>query len=113
MDKFLTLHTNKKEFFKDLKKNDIFVYSYHDYKWDDVIKVAEENRVKLQYIMKGTPEYKYYGECAAKVVSIAEDTYEFKMSSGEIIKIEAEDEEMARLKLLDYLFQNNYITKKK
>jgi hypothetical protein len=113
MDKFLTLHTNKKDFFKELKKDEIFVYSYHDFKWDDVLKIAEENGVKLEYIKKGTPEYKYYGECATKVIHITEEVFQFQINSGEMIKIKAENEEEARLKLLDYLFENNYVIQKK
>lgn len=113
MDKYLTAYTNKKDFFKELKKNEIFGYSYHDYKWDDVVKIAEDNGVKLEYIKKGTPEYKYHGEHAARIINTSEEVFQFKMNSGEIIKIEAEDDDEARLKLLDYLFESNYITQEK
>lgn len=113
MIKYLTQHTNCKEFFSELEENEIFMYSYLDFKWDDVVKLAKENMVNLEYIQKGTEEYKKYGECAVKVVKLSGKVYEYETASGEIIKIEARDKEAASLRLVEYLFENNYITLKK
>lgn len=109
MINFLTQHSNAKEFFKSLKEQEIFMYSYLDFKWEEVIELAENNGVKLQYIQKGTEDYKKYGECAAKVVSIIGRTYEFKINSERIIKVEAPSEEKAKAKLVDLLFGSKYI----
>jgi hypothetical protein len=107
--KYLSKYTDIKEFFLELKENEIFMYSYLDYKWDDILKFADENRVKIEYIEKGTDEYKKYGECAAKVVKFKQKVYEFKVNSSESIKIEARTEQSAREKLMSYLFNSNII----
>lgn len=109
MVKFLTQHTNFTNFFSELQENEVFMYSYLDFKWEDVVKIAEENRIKIEYIKKGTQDYKKYGECAAKVTGISGKVYEYKTASDETIKIEAKNEANARLKLLDYLFAKNYV----
>lgn len=113
MVKYLTQHANRKDFFSELQENEIFMYSYLDFKWEDVLKIAEENNVHIEYIQKGTEEYKQYGECAAKVLKIGGRIYEYKVGSEEVIKVEARDEAAARIKLVEKLFKNNYITLKK
>lgn len=85
------------------------MYSYHDFKWEEVVKIAEKNKIKIEYIKKGTEDYKKYGECSAKVTAIGGKVYEYRLASEETIKIEAKNEANARLKLLDYLFARNYI----
>lgn len=109
MVKFLTQHTNFEDFFSELQENEVFMYSYLDFKWEDVVKIAEKNKIKLEYIKKGTEDYRKYGECAAKVTGISGNVYEYKLASNETIKIEAINEANARLKLLDYLFTKNYV----
>jgi arginine deiminase len=109
MVKFLTQHTNHKNFFSELQEGEIFMYSYTDYTWEEVIKIAEESKVKLEYIKKGTEDYRKYGECSARIVNIKGKVFEFKIGSEEVVKIEARDEESARTKLIDYLFDENYI----
>ncbi|MBL4937421.1 hypothetical protein JK636_17000 [Clostridium sp. YIM B02515] len=113
MVKYLTQYSNRKDFFSGLKENEVFMYSYLDFKWEDIIKIAEENNVDVEYIKKGTDEYKQYGECAAKVLKIGGRIYEYKVGSEEVIKVEARDEAAARIKLVEKLFKNNYITLKK
>jgi DNA polymerase elongation subunit (family B) len=107
--KFLTQHTNKEDFFKELKEDEIFMYSYHDFKWDDIIKFAEEYKIKIDYIKKGSEDYKKYGECSAKVINIKTKTFNFKINSKESIEIKSHSEELARLRLLDILFNKGYI----
>lgn len=109
MMKFLTQYLNKEEFFNGLKEGEIFMYSFHDFKWEDVIKLAEENKIKIEYIKKGTEDYKKYGECAAMVVSIRTKKFNFKINSKELIEIESQSEESARMRLLDILFNDGYI----
>jgi hypothetical protein len=109
MVKFLTQHTNHKNFFSELQEGEIFMYSYSDYTWEAVIKIAEESKVKLEYIKKGTEDYRKYGECSARIVNIKGKVFEFKVGSEEVVKIEARDEESARTKLIDYLFDEDYI----
>lgn len=113
MINFLTQHSNVEGFFNGLKEQEIFMYSYLDFKWEEVVELAEGNGLKLQYIEKGTEEYKKYGECAARVVSITGKTYEFKINSNDIIKIEAASEEKAKYKLMDLLLKNKYIVMRK
>lgn len=110
MVKYLTQHTEIKKFFLDLEENEIFMYSYLDFTWEDILKLAEENKIKIEYIVKGTAEYKKYGECTARVVKMRGKVYEFKVNFGETVKIEARTEEAAREKLVDYLFENKLIT---
>lgn len=107
--KFLTKYSNKENFFKELKEEEIFMYSFHDYTWEDVIKFAEEHKVKINYIKKGTEDYRKYGECSAKVVTIKRKKFNFKINSNECIEIESQSEESARLKLVDILFEKGYI----
>jgi hypothetical protein len=109
MMKFLTQYLNKEDFFNELKQGEVFMYSYHDYKWDDIVKFAEEHKIKIDYIKKGTEDYKKYGECAAKVVNIRTKIFSFKFNSKESIEIESQSEELARLRLLDILFNKGYI----
>jgi hypothetical protein len=109
MVKYLTQHTNPKDFFSELQENEIFMYSYLDFKWEDVSKLAEENNASVEYIQKGTDEYKIYGECAVRVIRLRGKIFEYKIASGEIIKIEARDEETAKLRLVEHLFKNNYV----
>lgn len=109
MIKYLTQHVNHKRFFSELREDEIFMYSYVDFTWEQIIELAEENKVKLEYIQKGTDEYKMYGECSARVVDIKGRVFEYRISSKEIVKIEARDEESARVKLIDYLFSEDYI----
>lgn len=111
--KYLTQHTNHKDFFSELRENEIFMYSYIDYKWQEVVKLAEENKVKLEYVKKGTDDYRKYGECSARVVNIKGKVFEYKIDSKEVVKIEARDEESARAKLIEYLFDRDYITLEK
>jgi len=110
MIKYLTKYTDIKEFFSVLDENEIFMYSYLDFKWEDILEFAETNRVNIEYIEKGTDEYKKYGECTAKVVKFKENVYEYKVNSSDSIKIEARSEESAREKLVSYLFKSNIIT---
>ena len=107
--KFLTQHSNKEDFFKELKEDEIFMYSYHDYKWEDIIKFAEEYKIKIEYIKKGSEDYKKYGECAAKVVNIKTKIFNFKINLKESITVESQSEEAARLRLLDILFNKGYV----
>jgi hypothetical protein len=109
MVKYLTKYTNTKEFFSHLEENEVFMYSYLDFIWDDIVKLAEENKVNIEYIVKGTDEYKKYGECTAKVIKFKGMVYEFQIDSKETIKIEARTEESAREKLVKYLFNSNII----
>jgi hypothetical protein len=109
MVKFLTQHTNHKNFFSELQEGEIFMYSYMDYTWEEVVKIAEESKVKLEYIKKGTEDYRKYGECSARILNIKGKVFEYKIGSEEVVKIEARDEESARTKLIDYLFDENYI----
>lgn len=109
MMKFLTQYLNKEEFFNELKEDEIFMYSFHDYKWEDIIKFAEEHKVKIEPTKKGTEDYKKYGQCAAKVVSKRTKVFSFKIDSKESIEIESRSEELARLNLLDILFDKGYI----
>ena len=107
--KFLTQYLNKEAFFNELKEDEIFMYSYHDYTWEDIINFAEEYKIKIDCIKKGTEDYKKYGECAAKVVNIKAKMFNFKINSKESVEIEAQSEELARFKLLDILFSKGYI----
>jgi hypothetical protein len=107
--KFLTQYLNKEDFFNELKEGEIFMYSYHDYKWEDIIKIAEEYKIKIDCIKKGTEEYKKYGECAAKVLNKQAKLFSFKIDSKESIEIESQSEESAKLRLLDILFNKGYI----
>jgi hypothetical protein len=109
MVKFLTQHTNHKNFFSELQEGEIFMYSYMDYTWEEVVKIAEESKVKLEYVKKGTEDYRKYGECSAKILNIKGKVFEYRIGSGEVVKIEARDEESARTKLIDYLFDKDYI----
>lgn len=110
MVKYLTQHTDSKSFFLELEENEIFMYSYLDFTWESVEKLAEENKIKIEHIVKGTEEYKKYGECTARVIKMEGKVYEYKINSGETIKIEARTEESAREKLVDYLFKSNLVT---
>jgi hypothetical protein len=109
MVKYLTQHTNHKSFFSELLEGEVFMYSYTDYTWEDVVKISEESNIEVEYIQKGTEDYKRYGECSARVVSIKGKTFEYKIGSEEVVIIEARDEESARAKLIDYLFDKAYI----
>lgn len=109
MINFLTQHSNAKEFFRSLKEKEVFMYSYLDFNREQVIELAEDNGVKIEYIEKGTEEYKRYGECSAKVVSVIVKIYEFKINSEDIINIEAPTEEKAKDKLIELLFKNKFI----
>lgn len=109
MVKYLTQHTDIKKFFLELEENEIFMYSYLDYTWEEIIKLAEENKVKIEYIAKGTEEYKKYGKCTARVIRMQGKIFEYIINSDETIKIEARTEESAREKLVDYLFKRNVI----
>lgn len=110
MVKYLTQHTDIRKFFLELEENEIFMYSYLDFTWEDIIKLAEENNVKIEHIVKGTDEYRKYGECTARVIKMRGKVYEFRVNFGETVKIEAKTEEAAREKLIDYLFKNKLIT---
>lgn len=112
MVKFLTQHTNHKKFFSELRENEIFMYDYHDFTKEEVLKAAEKYKVKVEYIERGTDDYKKYGECALRVINVEEGIYEYEISSGESIKIRAKNEQSARLKLMQYLFDKNYINLK-
>jgi hypothetical protein len=109
MVKFLTQHTNHKNFFSELQEGEIFMYSYMDYTWEEVVKIAEESKVKLEYVKKGTEDYRKYGECSAKILNIKGKVFEYRIGSEKVVKIEARDEESARTKLIDYLFDEEYI----
>lgn len=109
MMKFLTQHLNKEDFFNELKDGEIFMYSFHDYKWEDIVKLAEEYEVKIDSIKKGTEEYKKYGNCSAKVVDKKIKVFKFKINSKELIEVESNSEEFARLRLLDILLDKGYI----
>jgi hypothetical protein len=109
MMKFFTQFLNKEDFFSELKEGEIFMYSFHDYKWEDIVKFAEEYKVKVDCIEKGTEDYKKYGKCAAKVVNKKTKLFSFKINSKESIEIESKSEELARLRLLDILFDKGYI----
>lgn len=109
MMKFLTQHSNKKDFFMELKEDEIFMYSYHDYQWEDIIKLSKEYDIKVDNIKKGSEDYKKYGECAAKVVQIKTNIYSFQIDLKESIKIESQSQEEAKLRLLDILFNKGYI----
>lgn len=110
MIKYLTKYTEVKGFFSELEENEIFMYSYLDFKWEDILELAEANKVKIEYIEKGTEEYKKYGECTAKVIKFKGKVYEYNLNSRETIKIEARTEDSAREKLINYLFNSNIIT---
>lgn len=110
MVKFLSQYTNYKDFFSQLKENEIFMYSYHDFNYDDIVRIAEENKINVEYIKKGTDDYKKYGECAVRVVNINEKIYKYKISSGEVIEVKAKNENFAKHKLIDYLFKEGYIS---
>lgn len=110
MVKFLTQHTNHKKFFSELKENEIFMYDYHDFDREKVSKLAEEHNVKVEYIERGTEDYKKYGECALKVINVEEQIFEYEIDfSKETLIIKAKSEQMAQLKLMQYLFEKNYI----
>ncbi len=113
MVKYLTQHTNNKKFFSELQEGEIFMYSYMDYTWEDVLKISEENRINLEYVQKGTADYKKYGECSARVINIKGKVFEYKIGSEDAVKIEARDEKSAREKLIDYLFEEDYIVLEK
>lgn len=110
MVKYLTKYTDAKVFFSELEENEVFMYSYLDFKWDDIVELAEENKVNIEYIVKGTEEYKKYGECTGKVIKFKGKVYEFEINSSKTIKIEARNEKSAREKLVKYLFNSNIIT---
>lgn len=109
MIKFLTQHSNKESFFKELKEDEIFMYSFHDYNWDDVVKISEDHRIQIDCIKKGTEDYKKYGECSAKVINIKTKTFNYEINSNEFIEIEAQSEELAKAKLIEILFERGYI----
>lgn len=112
MVKYLTQHSNQKDFFSELQEKEIFMYSYLDFKWEDILKIAEDNNVEIEYVKRGTDNYKKYGECAVKVIKLSGKIFEYKISTGEVIKVEARNEEIARLRLIEYLFENNYVALK-
>jgi hypothetical protein len=107
--KFLTKYLNKEDFFNELKDGEIFMYSFHDFKWEDIVEFAEECKIKIDYIKKGTEDYRKYGECAARVVNIKKKVFSFKINSKELVEIESQSEESAKLTLLDMLFNKGYI----
>lgn len=107
--KFLAQHSNKEEFFNELNEDEIFMYSFHDYKWEDILKLAEQYNIKIDYIKKGTEDYKKYGKYSAKVVNIKTKIFVFKINSEESIKIESQSEESAKQELLNLLFSKGYI----
>lgn len=107
--KFLTQYSNKEDFFNELKEGEIFMYSYHDYKWEDIINLAEEHKTQIDCIKKGTEDYRMYGECAVKVLNIKTKIFSYNINSKESIKIESQSEESAKLRLLDILFKKGYI----
>lgn len=107
--KFLTKYLNKEEFFNKLKDGEIFMYSYHDFKWEDISNFAKEYKIQIEQIKKGTEDYKQYGECAAKLIGRKTKVFSFSFNSNESIEIEAHSEEKARIKLLDILFNKGYI----
>ncbi len=107
--KFLTQYSNKENFFKELKEGEIFMYSFHDYKWEDIVKFAEEYKIDVDSIKKGTEDYKMYGECAAKVLNIRTKKFSFIIDTKEAIKIESQSEEAAKLRLLEILFNKGYL----
>jgi hypothetical protein len=109
MMKFFTQYLNKEAFFNELTEGEVFMYSFHDFKWEDIIKFAEEYKVKIERMIKGTEDYKKYGECAAKVVNKKAKVFSFKIDSKESIEVESNSEEAARLRLLDILFNKGYI----
>lgn len=113
MVKYLTQHTNHKSFFSELQVDEIFMYSYIDYTWEEVVKAAEESKITLEYIKKGTEDYKKYGECSARVVDIKGKIFEFKIGNELVVSIEARDEKGARAKLIDHLFDEQYIVLQK
>lgn len=110
MIKFFTQHTDRQKFFKEIKEDEIFMYSYSDYDYDALIKITEEYEVEVEPLQKGTEEYKLYGACAVKVTKKGEklQVYEFKIDSN-IIEIKAESEEIAKRKLLEVLFDKGII----
>ena len=107
--KFLTKYSNKEEFFNKLKDGEIFMYSYHDFKWEDISNFAKEYKIQIEQIKKGTEDYKQYGECAAKLIGRKTKVFSFSFNSNESIEIEAHSEEKAKIKLLDILFNKGYI----
>lgn len=109
MVKFLTKHTHQESFFQELKENEVFMYAYHDFRKEDVVEISKKHKVNIECILKGTEDYKLYGECAVKVTKLENKVYEFKIKSGETIKIEAQTEVNARLKLFDELFNMGYV----
>lgn len=112
MTKFLSKNTNLESFFMELKENEVFMYSYHDFEWDDVVKLANEHGVSIEYVKKGTEEYKLYGECSAKVLNEVNYIFKFELKDGEQFEVKAQSEELARIKLLELLFDNGYISLK-
>lgn len=110
MVKFLTQFSHKEEFFRELQENEIFMYSYRDFQWEDILAFAEQYGVEIQYIAKGTEEYKKYGECAARVINSNEKIFKFEIALEEVIEIKAKNEQSARNKLLEYLFSKGLIT---
>jgi hypothetical protein len=113
MVKYLSRHSNHRDFFRELREGEIFMYSYMDYTWEQVLKIADENAVKLEYVKKGTEDYKKFGECSARVIDIKGKVFAYKIGSEEVVKIEARDEDSARAKLIDYLFDRDYIVLEK
>lgn len=107
--KFLTEYSNKENFFKELKEGEVFMYSFHDYKWEDIVKFAEEYKINVDSIKKGTEDYKMYGECAAKVLNIRTKKFSFILDTNEAIEIESQSEEAAKLRVLEVLFNKGYI----
>lgn len=107
--KFLTQFLNKEDFFNGLKEGEIFMYSYHDFKFEDIIKFADEYKIKIECIKKGTEDYKKYGECAVRILSKQAKIFTFNIDSKESIEIESQSEECAKLKLIDILFYKGYI----
>lgn len=112
MIKFFTQHTDRHKFFQEIKEDEIFMYSYSDYDYEAIIKIAEEYDVKVEPLTKGTEEYKLYGACAVIVTEKSESerlkVYEFNIYSN-IIEIKAESEEIAKLRLLGVLFDKGII----
>ncbi len=107
--KFLTKYLNKEEFFYKLKDGEIFMYSYHDFKWEDISNFAKAYKIQIEQIKKGTEDYKQYGECAAKLIGRKTKVFSFSFNSNESIEIEAHSEEKAKIKLVDILFSKGYI----
>jgi hypothetical protein len=112
MIKFFTQHTDRQKFFREIKEDEIFMYSYSDYDYEAIAKITEEYDVRVEPLKKGTEEYKLYGACAVIVTersgSERLQVYEFCIDSN-IIEIRAESEKIAKLRLLEVLFEKGII----